>query len=165
MTKPDLISEFEYEGKVIVEWFDILEKEKIPELDWQQVYVIGNLDGKVPVVMYDSKGDNLPGGKTEPGESLNETIQREIEEELNMKVVSWEPLGYQKLTRPWDNTPTYQFRVYAKLEKIDDFSNDPGGSVIGHRIVELDNLNKFIKYGKVGDRLISLCEKYFNNAT
>ncbi len=71
-----------------------------------------------------------------------------------------EPIGYQKLTRPWDNTPTYQFRVYAVLEKIDDFINDPGGSVIDHRLVELDDLNNFIKYGDVGDRMISLCRRF-----
>lgn len=162
MIKPDLISEFEYEGKVIVEWFDVSAKDEIPDLDWQQVYIIGNFNNKVPIVMYDNKGDNLPGGKTEPGESLNETILREIEEELNMRVVSWEPLGYQRLTRPWDDTPTYQFRAYAKLEKIDDFCNDPGGSVIGYRLVELDDLNKFIKYGKVGNRLIASCRQIFN---
>lgn len=162
MTKPDLISEFEYEGKMIVEWFDVFDKDKIPDFDWQQVYVIGNINGKVPVVMYEDKGDNLPGGKTEPGESLNETILREIEEELNMGVISWEPLGYQRLTRPWDETPTYQFRAYAKLEKLNDFINDPGGSVIGYKLVELDDLNKFIKYGKVGDRLIESSRQFFD---
>lgn len=162
MTKPDLISEFEYEGKMIVEWFDVFDKDKIPDFDWQQVYVIGNINGKVPVVMYENKGDNLPGGKTEPGESLNETILREIEEELNMGVISWEPLGYQRLTRPWGETPTYQFRAYAKLEKLNDFINDPGGSVIGYKLVKLDDLNKFINYGIVGNRLIESSRQFFD---
>lgn len=161
MTKPNLISEFEYEGKVIVEWFDIISKDEIPNLNWQQVYIIGNINNKVPVVVYDNKGDNLPGGKTESGESINDTVHREVKEELNMRVLGWNPLGYQRLTRPWDNTPTYQFRVYAELEKIDEFTNDPGGSVIGHKLVELDDLNDFIRYGEVGDRLISICKHYF----
>ncbi len=89
MITPNLISEFEYDGKVITEWYDVLEKNKIPDFKWQQVYVIGNLNGKVPIVMYENKGDNLPGGKLERGETLDKTIMREIEEELNMKVVSW----------------------------------------------------------------------------
>lgn len=112
--------------------------------------------------MYSGKDDNLPGGGVEPGENLEQTITREALEEVNMKVISWQPLGYQKLTRPWDNTPTYQFRVYAKLEKNGEFTNDPGGSVIGHKLVDLDNINKFINYGKVGDRLISSCKQFFN---
>ncbi len=161
MTKPDLVSEFEYEGKVIVEWFDVIEKDKIPDFEWKQVYMIGNLDNKVPLVMYSNKGDNLPGGGVEPGETIEQTITREALEEVNMRVVSWEPLGYQKLTRPWDDTPTYQFRLYAKLEKNGNFTNDPGGSVIGHKLVDLKDVNKNITYGKVGDRLIAMSKKFF----
>lgn len=163
MTKPDLISEFEYEGRVIVEWFDVFEKDKIPDLEWHQVYMIGNLDGKVPIVMYSSDGDNLPGGKVEQGETIEQAIIRESLEEVNMKVVSWEPIGYQKLTGSGDSTPTYQFRVYAKLEKNGEFLNDPAGSVIGHKLVELNDVNKYIKYGLVGDRLIANCNKFFKN--
>jgi hypothetical protein len=163
MAKPDLISEFEYEGKVIVEWFDVFEKNKIPDLDWQQVYMIGNLDGKVPIVIYSSDGDNLPGGKIEHGETIEQAIMRESLEEINMNVVAWEPIGYQKLTRFGDSTPIYQFRVYAKLCKNGDFINDPAGSVIGHKLVELNDVNKYIKYGLVGDRLIANCTKFFNN--
>lgn len=163
MTKPDLISEFEYEGKVIVEWFDVFKKEKIPDLEWQQVYMIGNLDGKVPLVMYANKGDNLPGGKIETGETLEQAITREALEEVNMKILSWKPLGYQKLTRPWDDAPTYQFRVYAELEKNGEFAKDPGGSVIGHKLVDLDDVNKHINYGDVGNRLIEDCRQFFTN--
>lgn len=161
MKKPDLLSEFEYEGKVLVEWYDVFDKEEIPNFNWEHVYAIGDLDGKVPIIMYENKNDNLPGGRLEPGELLEDALVREIEEELNMKVISWAPLGYQILTRPWDNTPTYQFRVYAKLQKIGEFENDPGGSVIGHKLVELDKVNEYIKYGNVGDRLVSNVKRYF----
>lgn len=163
MTKPDLISEFEYEGKVIVEWFDVFEKDKIPDLEWQQVYMVGDLDGKVPLVLYNDKEDNLPGGGVELGETIEQTIAREALEEVNMKVLSWEPIGYQKLTRPWDDTPTYQFRVYAKLEKNGEFTNDPGGSVIGHRLVDLEKINEYINYGTVGNKLIENCRRFFNS--
>jgi hypothetical protein len=161
MKTPDLMSEFEWEGKVIVEWYDVFNIDEIPDFNWQQVYIIGNLDGKVPVVMYSNQSDNLPGGKIEQGESLEQALIRETQEELNMRVVSWVPLGYQRLTRPWGDTPTYQFRVYAELEKINDFINDPGGGVIGHKLIELDELNTLIKYGNVGDRIISNVKQYF----
>lgn len=161
MTKPDLISEFEYEGKVIVEWFDVFDKNQIPDFEWKQVYIIGNFDKKVPVVMYSEKGDNLPGGKLESGETLGDALAREVEEELNMEVLSWQPLGYQRLTRPWDDTPTYQFRAYADLKKIGEFESDPGGGVIGHKLVNLDEVNDHIQYGEVGDRLFNNCKKYF----
>lgn len=163
MTKPDLLDSFIYEGdRITVEWFDIHEKCKIPNIGWEQIYVIGNYNNKTPIVIYENRRDNLPGGHVEAGESLEMAMHREIKEELNMRVISWMPLGYQKLSKPNDSDVVFQFRVYAKLEKIDKFINDPGGSVIGHRLVDLEDVNKFINYGKVGDRLILRCKQFFD---
>lgn len=155
MKEPDLIGEFEYKGHVDVEWYDVLSKDDIPDIKWHQVYIIGDLDGHVPIVMYDDDRDNLPGGRTEQDESIAETMIREIKEELNMEIISWEPLGYQKCTHATSGDVAYQFRAYAKLNKIDDFINDPGGRVIGYRLVEIDDVNRTIGYGEIGDRLIS----------
>lgn len=162
MSMPDLITSYEYRGHVDVEWFDVLKKEDIPNLPWQQVYIIGNYEGKVPVVVYPDEKDNLPGGKTEHGETLEHTMRREVEEELNMQVAAWEPLGYQVCTRKGIDEITYQFRVYATLEKIGDFTHDPGGRIIGHRLVKLRDLNNVIGYGDIGERLIASADKYFS---
>lgn len=163
MKKPDLLSGFEFNGHVDVEWYDVLEVNEIPDLNWQHVYIIGSLDGKVPVVIsrnHEGKY-NLPGGRTEQKETVEETMRREVEEELNMEVIAWKPLGYQKCTRAGSDDIAYQFRAYAKLRKIGDFTNDPGGSVIGHELVNLDELNNYINYGNVGERLISITRQYF----
>ena len=164
MIEPDLLDYFDYEGdRITVQWFDIHEKNKIPAgIKWEQIYVIGNYDNKVPIVVYDDKNDNLPGGHVEFGESLEDAMHREIKEELNMEVVSWIPLGYQRLSRPDDKDIAYQFRVYAKLKKAGEFTKDTGGSVIGYRLVDLKDLNDYIHYGKVGEKLISECSRYFS---
>ena len=163
MKKPDLLDEFYYEGdRISVKWYDVRNKSEIPDLEWKQIYVIGNYNNKVPIVIYENKGNNLPGGHVEVGESLESAMHREIQEELNMRIVSWAPLGYQRLSRPGDKDLVFQFRVYAKLEKISDFISDPDGSVIGHKLVELDDVNKFINYGNVGVRLIINCKQFFN---
>lgn len=165
MTEPDLLDYFYYEGdRITVKWFDVNEKSKIPNINWEQIYVIGNFNNKVPIVVYENKGENLPGGHVESGESLEKAMHREIEEELNMRIISWVPLGYQRLSRPEDTDIAFQFRVYAKLEKIGEFINDPDGSVVGHKLVELDEVNKLINYGNVGDRLITNCKQYFNQS-
>jgi hypothetical protein len=159
MQKPSITSSFVYQQKTIqVEWFDLLDA-PTPDLPWQQVYIIGDLDGLVPIVHYEGDDkDNLPGGKTEPGESIDETISREVQEEINCDVLSWQPLGYQKLTDP-DGIVYYQLRVYAKLRRLGEFIEDSGGAVIGHSLVPLDELNDHIQYGEVGDRLIQLAGK------
>ena len=87
----DISSSFEYNGKTIfVSWCTIRQKSAIPDLPWQQVYTIGDLAGSVPLV-YNAvkKSYNLPGGKTESGETIEQTITREMVEECNMRVIEW----------------------------------------------------------------------------
>lgn len=160
--QPNLVSSFEYNGHVVVEWYDIISKEDLPELPWGQVYAVGNLEGLVPVVLYgDTVRPNLPGGKPEQGETVEQTLKREIQEELNCEVTDWQPIGYQKLTREGDIASVYQLRVYAGLQKIGEFENDPAGTVIGYKTVPLASLNEVIEYGIVGERLVSLSSGYF----
>jgi len=156
MQEPDLYDTYVDKDRTIrVEWFDISTLDQLPSVLWQQVYVIGNLEGKVPVVLYEGARPNLPGGKTDEGESIEETLKRELQEEINCYVVDWNIIGYQKLTEP-DGTVSYQLRVYADLEKIGEFKNDPGGSVIGYKLINLSELNNEIQYGKVGERLMGM---------
>lgn len=154
--EPHLKTSFTYKGAVIrVNWYELVGSE-LPDLPWQQVYVIGDIDGKVPVVHYATGDkDNLPGGKTEPGELVDETVRRETQEELNCDVVSWYPLGYQENHEP-DGKVVYQLRVRAELKPIGVFENDPGGAISGHTLVSLDELNEHIQYGDIGERMIAL---------
>lgn len=162
MQTPDLTSEYEIRGHIIdVGWFDVLKKDDIPDLQWHQVYIIGDYLSKVPIVTYLHSQDNLPGGGVEPGESLEQAMSREVAEELNMKVTDWEPLGYQTCIHRDTGEISNQFRAYAKLVKIGDFTSDPGGSVSGHKLIELDDLNNYIKYGAVGERLLAGSRRYF----
>lgn len=163
--KPNLIGQFSYRGKgkihyIDYEWYDVLSKTGIPNLPWQQVYIIGNLDGQIPLVQYEKDPDNLPGGRTESGETIEETLNREAIEELNCKVLSWEPLGYQTIYEE-SKLIGHQLRVYAVLEKIGDFEKDPGGPVISNRYIKIDQLSKELNWPKTGQRLQELSEKYF----
>jgi len=160
--KPDFLDKFIYkEIPTEVEWFNISSKEDLPDLPWKQVYAICNLDGKVPIVCYNDDNDNLPGGTTEPGENVDETLKREIQEELNCDVISWTPLGIQKNIRG-GVLENYSLRVYATLAKIGEFKSDPGGGVIGYRLIDIKDLNKTIQWGKTGNHIQQLAEKLFS---
>ncbi len=163
--QPDLRTSFNYDSQnIVADWYTVTDKSQIPDLPWQQVYAIGNLDGRVPLItslMYE-KEFNLPGGHTEPGETIEQTIAREMIEECNMRVIEWQPLGYQHLTKP-DGKQIFQFRVYAKLEKIGELVNDPGGGVIKNTMVYLSQVNSLIKYSEIGERMVKLAKKYFTD--
>lgn len=155
MTKPSIISQFIFAGeKINIEWYDLVGKD-LPNLDWHQVYMIGDANGLVPIVIHGEGNPqyNLPGGRREPGEDIIDTLYREAIEELNYKVLDWALIGYQKLIEP-NGDIKYQLRVKAKLEKIGDFSNDPGGDVTGHKLVKIDEVNQLINYGEVGEAMI-----------
>jgi ADP-ribose pyrophosphatase YjhB (NUDIX family) len=159
---PTLSTSFEYEGNhILLDWYEIGDKASIPDLPWQQVYVIGNCKGKVPLVTnaHSPKPYNLPGGRTEAGETLEQTMTRELVEECNMRVLSWEPIGYQMLTEP-SGARVAQFRAYALLEPIGEFTHDPGGAVIANTLVNIDQLEKYIEYGEVGVRMQAIASDY-----
>ena len=163
--QPDLRTSFNYDSQnIVADWYTVTNKSQIPDLLWQQVYAIGNLNGQVPLItsLTCEKEFNLPGGRTEPGETIEQTIAREMIEECNMHVIEWQPLGYQHLTEP-DGKQIFQFRVYAKLEKIGEFVNDPGGGVIKNTMVYLSQVNSLIKYGEIGERMVKLAKKYFTD--
>ena len=128
--------------------------QEISDLPWSQVYIIGNFQNQIPIVKYAHASDNLPGGGVKSHESILQTISREAKEELNMAVKSWFPLGYQRV---YDNQGNegLQLRVYAELEKLGEFTNDPDGSVISYDLINIEELNNYIHYSKIGDFLIN----------
>lgn len=156
-------SSFEYKGVKYDVVFDGLINKKIPDVKWSQVYVVGKINGKVPIVKYNKKGKisfNLPGGGTEAGENFEETLRREVLEELNMRVVNFEPIGHQ-INLGDDGSEFHQLRVFAELEKNGDFVKDIGGSVIGYELTEINNLNSQINWDEVGDWfMLALQDKY-----
>lgn len=165
--KPILSTSFDYEGRhILVDWYEVSEKHEIPHLPWQQVYIIGNLNGQIPLVTNaDSpKPYNLPGGHVEADETIEQTLQRELVEECNMRAVSWRPIGYQILTEP-DGLQVAQFRAYAVLEKIGEFEHDPGGAVIANTLIDIDELEAHIDYGAVGTRMAAIVGPYFHSIT
>ena len=55
------------------------------------------------------RGWNTPGGHRIPGETLEETLRREVWEESRCKILQHEPIGYQKLTLLEDPGPDYKY--------------------------------------------------------
>lgn len=156
MRKPKISTSFLYKGQNInVLWYEVNDLSEIPNIPIQQVHGLIKIGQKFALV-YDNEGKfSLPGGKTETGESIEQTLRREILEEMNCTITKWKPIGYQLLTTP-DGKTDCQVRVVAEATKDNGPIKDPAMSVIGYKLMDLDSVEKHINHGVVGKRFIEI---------
>ncbi len=130
--------------------FDNLDKTKCT-----QTYAVCFCGEKMVIVHHGKKDSwGLIGGTIEKGESLEETLKREIQEESNMKVVSFLPIGYQKIIDTRDSTFAYQLRYVCTAIPYGEFISDPAGSIDKIKLIDPKDCKKYFDWGEIGDRLI-----------
>lgn len=100
-------------------------------------------------------GWGLIGGTVEPGETFAETFKREIQEESNMEVLSFLPIGYQKMTDTRDGSFVYQLRVVSLVRPFGPFVRDPADSITEIKLIDPAEYKKYFDWGKIGERIIS----------
>jgi 8-oxo-dGTP pyrophosphatase MutT (NUDIX family) len=129
--------------------FDSLDKSKAT-----QVYGVCFSEGKMLIVFNGKrKSWGLVGGTIEPGESFEECLRREVEEESNMKVLSLAPIGYQAVTV--DENTIYQLRFACTIEPIGPFVADPAESITEIKLIDPLSYKEFFDWGEIGERIIT----------
>jgi ADP-ribose pyrophosphatase YjhB (NUDIX family) len=138
---------FEYED---VDSFDFLKDEKCT-----QCYAVCFYEGKM-VIVHNQEKDHwgLVGGSIEEGESFEETLKREIHEESNMEVISYLPVGYQKVTDTRDGTHFFQLRYVCTAKPYGPFVSDPAGTIDKIELINPKDHKKYFDWGEIGDRII-----------
>lgn len=127
--------------------FDHLLNEKVT-----QVYAICFIDDKMLVVHNENSWGPIGGG-IELDESYEDCLKREIQEESNMKVLNFLPIGYQEVI--CNGEKTYQIRYVCKIEPYGDFVSDPDGDVTEIKLINPGEYKQYFNWGEVSDRLIS----------
>lgn len=114
------------------------------------------------VIVYSTKGDHwiLPGGSIEEGETFEECLKREIKEESNMKVLSFEPIGYQEVH--FDGKIFNQLRYFCIVEPYGDFVSDPDVSVTEIKLVDPKDYGEYVKWGEIGDHIVKRATEMLN---
>jgi ADP-ribose pyrophosphatase YjhB (NUDIX family) len=95
---------------------------------------------------------SLVGGSVEPGESLEDCLKREIQEESNMKVLDFKPVGYQ-MVQTGDKT-IYQLRYVCSVEPYGEFVSDPAGKITEIKAVDHKDYKQYFDWGEIGDRIV-----------
>ncbi|MEK7183414.1 MAG: NUDIX domain-containing protein [Patescibacteria group bacterium] len=120
----------------------------------RQHYGVCFYKGKIVVGWHEQKKVwGLLGGKIESGESFDEALVREVQEESNMRILEHRPIGYQKSIQA-DGGVMYQLRSLCLVEPIGDFVSDPSGSVTKIKLINVSEWDEHIDWGEVGRRIL-----------
>ena len=108
---------------------------------------------KLVVVYSESKGYwTPPGGGVEEGEDVRSAVQREVQEETNMKVVRQRFIGYQDISEP--KGIISQTRSVCIVEPYGEFVVDPDGEITKMELIDPKEYKQYFDWGKIGDRLM-----------
>lgn len=141
-------------------WHDCDDFEEIKNENLQQSYGVCFYKAKL-VIVYGEPKWGLVGGHIEKGETPEETLTREIEEESNMRVLKQLPIGYQEVIKP-DGTSDLQLRSFCIVEPIGEFVSDPAGSVTEIKLIDPKDYKKYFDWGRIGDRIMERAMEIHN---
>lgn len=109
--------------------------------------------GKLVVVWAEDKQYwTLPGGGIEEGETIEEAVIREVEEESNMKVLKQVLLGVQDIFE--GENIVSQTRSLCIVEPHGPFISDPDGDITQIKLVDPSDLKQYVDWGEIGDHLL-----------
>lgn len=141
-------------GKAVTfTWYDESDPAKVPPA--LQVYAVAIKENGKAILVHHKRGDwQLPGGTVESGESIHDTLVRELAEETNCEIIWSELLGYQTVDVEPD---ACQVRFVALVRQIDGkpFIKDPAGSIVENVEVNPSDLNGYLKWGSIADHFIA----------
>lgn len=162
--KQTINSTIDWRGHVLkVKYYDLDSFSSLPYDKCQQVYGVCFYKDKVVIVLGEGTGGGwgLVGGHIENGESFEETLKREVEEETNMRVLKCVPIGVQEVTTP-NSKVVYQLRYCAIVEPLGKFVKDPAGSVTEIKLINPKDYKTYFDWGEIGERIIQRAKEFRN---
>lgn len=139
-------------GDFDVEYYDADDFSHLPPAQCAQAYGICYVGNQIVLCRTANGTYILPGGTVEPGETLEQTLIREVQEESNMQVIKSLPIGYQKVFLP-NQDPIYQVRYVATVKPYGPFVTDPAGHIVAINLVPESDAPHLLNWGDIGQQL------------
>jgi ADP-ribose pyrophosphatase YjhB (NUDIX family) len=115
-----------------IAWFDPPFRPPLAE-STQALGICFTGDHRIVLVTWNGTEWSLPGGRPEPGETLEEALAREVREEACARVIDCRYIGCQRVEElDGDRLAYYQTRFWARVE-LDEFL--PGHEMTARRLV------------------------------
>lgn len=149
------------DGNVTIHYKDCNSFNHIPQNKITQTYGVCFYKNRIVVGQNNVGRWNLIGGTVEAGETILETLKREVLEESNMELMFAKPIGYQHIIE----TDKYQIRNYCLVKPYGKFVKDPGGSITKIKLINPTDFVKYIKWGEIGSRIIERAIKIHRELT
>lgn len=159
--------------KFILTWIKDGNLEKYSPIS--QVYgIVFNNNGEILIAR--SKPEDswvISGGTPEAMEMAEETLRRELREEVNIKVGKILSLGAQKVEPEVavnnNKGTSYQLRYVVLLDKMLPRSLDPAnGRIWERKFVSVEKITEYVKWGETGDAMfkdaVNLYKKLKNHS-
>lgn len=109
--------------------------------------------GKILIVWSLTKNYwTLPGGVIERGETIEQAVVREVQEESNMKVVKQILLGVQDVFE--GENVVSQTRSVCLVEPYGPFVSDPDMDITQIKLINPSELKQYVNWGEIGDHLL-----------
>ncbi|MFA5125190.1 MAG: NUDIX domain-containing protein [Patescibacteria group bacterium] len=147
----------------IIEYNDTDDFSSLPYDLCTQVYGVCFYEDKI-IVVHEGKRDiwMLAGGSIESGETYEQTLRREVQEESNMEIITWTPLGWQKIVYNDNGEAVIQLRAVCRVKPLGEFIKDPAGTVDKMELINPDDYRKYFDWGDIGEWIINSAKQKVN---
>ena len=147
-----------------IEYNDAEDFSQLPRELCTQIYGVCFLNDKMVLVhCMDTNKWGLVGGTIESGETYEQALKREIQEESNMEVLAWKPIGYQKIVYDDNGEILFQLRAVCKVRPLGKFISDPDGDVDEIKLIIPDDYRTYFDWGETSERIMEVAKMELNN--
>jgi 8-oxo-dGTP diphosphatase len=126
--------------------------------------VVFNGNGQI-LIMNEYGKWSIPGGAPNNGETYEDAIRREVQEEANVVMSTLKLIGYNEIIRQDKHENTFYHLVYSGVfSKLLPREIDPEAGIIHEiRFVESLEVTKYVKWGNTGASMFNEAITFFQS--